>query len=141
MPGHFLLRVCGEDDSFVDPFDRGRLLDTAGCRAIFAALHPGRPFDSTYLDPIDSRAVVARVTTNLLNTYLQRGPVASLAWAAELRAIVLGGEAWRLAARLRERTGDWALAAQAWDALGAEGGAGDQREAAARAGAARARTN
>ncbi|HET6665391.1 MAG TPA: transglutaminase-like domain-containing protein [Acidimicrobiales bacterium] len=140
MPGHFLLRVCDDEDTFVDPFDRGRLLDPAGCRAIFASLHPDRPFDPAFLDPIDSRAVVVRVVTNLLNTFLQRGPVASLAWAAQLRAIVLGGEAWRLAARLRERTGDWDLAAQAWDALG-EGAGADQREAAARAGAARARTN
>jgi regulator of sirC expression with transglutaminase-like and TPR domain len=141
MPGHFLLRVCGDEDTFVDPFDRGGVLDPAGCRAIFASLHPGRPFDPAFLDPIDSRAVVVRVVTNLLNTFLQRGPVASLAWAAQLRAIVLGGEAWRLAARLRERTGDWALAAQAWDALGEGADAADQREAAARAGAARARTN
>jgi regulator of sirC expression with transglutaminase-like and TPR domain len=131
LPGHFLLRDCAGDGVFVDAFDGGRLIDQAECEAIFRRLHPGQPFEPSFLDPIDGRAVVARVITNLLRTYLQRGPVGSLAWAAHLRAVVVGGDAWRVAARLRERTADWELAAEAWDALGD----------AANAATARARVN
>jgi regulator of sirC expression with transglutaminase-like and TPR domain len=131
MPGHFLLRACADGDTFVDPFNGGRRLDRAGCETLFTRLHPGTPFDPRFLEPVDRRAVVARVVTNLVRTYLQRGPIGSLAWAAHLRAMVVGGEAWRVAARLRERTGDWWLAAEAWDAVGE----------AANAAAARARAN
>jgi regulator of sirC expression with transglutaminase-like and TPR domain len=123
LPGHFLLRDCADDDGFIDPFHGGRRLDRAGCEALFGRLHPGTPFDAAFLEPVDSRAVVARVVTNLVRTYLQRGPVGSLAWAAHLRAVVVGGDAWRVAARLRERTGDWWRAAEAWTAAGDEAGA------------------
>ena len=131
LPGHFLLRDCAADGVFVDAFDRGRLIDRTECEAIFRRLHPDQPFEASFLEPIDSRAVVARVLTNLVRTYLQRGPVASLSWASHLRALVVGGDAWRVAARLGERTGDWDRAAAAWDEVGEAG----------RAAAARARAN
>jgi len=140
MPGHFLLRDCAADGVFVDPFHGGRLLDAAGCEAIFRQLHPAEPFHAGYLEAVDSRSVLARLLTNLMRTYLQRGPVASLAWSAHLRAMVLGGDTWRLAARLRERTGEWQLAAEAWDQVARQGG---DTSAAARVSSAalRARVN
>jgi regulator of sirC expression with transglutaminase-like and TPR domain len=128
MPGHFLVRDCADPDRFLDPFRSGRSLDRAGCRAIFAGLHPGQPFDDAYLEPIDTRAVLTRVVSNLVDTYTQRGPLASLAWSAHLRALLVGGDAWRPVAKLRERTGQWQHAATAWDHLGIE-----ERAAAARA--------
>jgi regulator of sirC expression with transglutaminase-like and TPR domain len=131
LPGHFLLRDCADDGVFVDPFNRGRLIDQDECEAMFHRLHPGQSFQPSFLDPVDSKAVVTRVLTNLVRTYVQRGPVGSLAWAAHLRALLVGGDSWRVAARLRERTGDWALAAEAWEGLGD----------AAAAAAARARAN
>jgi regulator of sirC expression with transglutaminase-like and TPR domain len=140
LPGHFLLRDCADDDVFVDSFHRGRLIDQRECEAMFRRLHPGQPFHPSFLEPIDSRAVVARVVTNLVRTYLQRGPIGSLAWAAHLRALVVGGDAWRVAARLRERTGDWHQAAEAWEAVAAAGGSGAD-DAAASAATARARAN
>jgi regulator of sirC expression with transglutaminase-like and TPR domain len=140
MPGHFLLRDCHDPDAFVDPFHGGRRLDAAACELLFRRLHPGQDFDARYLEPVDRPTVVARVLTNLVHTYLQRGPVGSLAWASHLRAEVLGGEAWRMAARSLERVGDWEAAADAWDALAA-GGSDGANDAATTAAAVRARCN
>jgi regulator of sirC expression with transglutaminase-like and TPR domain len=134
MPGHFLVKDCGDPDGFLDPFHGGRRLDRTECAAVFASLHPGMPFDDRYLDPVDGRTVLLRVVTNLVRTYTMRGPVTSLAWAMHLRAILAGGEAWLPVARLRERLGDWAGAAAALGEVGTE-------EAAAKASAIAARSN
>lgn len=134
MPGHFLVRECGDDDGFLDPFHRGRRLDRAACAEIFRSLHPGVPFEDRYLDPVDGRAVLLRIVTNLVRTYTTRGPVASLAWALHLRALVAGGDAWLPVARVRERIGDWEAAAEAMAALGTD-------DADTRAAAIRARIN
>lgn len=140
MPGHFLLRDCGDPDHFLDPFAGGRSLDRGGCEAIFRSLHPDQRFDDELLAPIDNRAVLTRVVSNLVHTYSQRGPLSSLAWSAHLRALLLGGDAWRPVARLRERTGQWHHAATAWDHI-AEHGGNQSDDAATRATAARARIN
>lgn len=140
MPGHFLLRDCTDPERFLDPFRGGRSLDRAGCARIFASLHPGQRFDDAYLEPIDNRAVLTRVVSNLVHTYSQRGPLTSLAWAAHLRALLIGGDAWRPVARLRERTGQWHHAATAWEHI-AEAGGNQSGDAAARAVQVRARTN
>lgn len=135
MPGHFLLRDCGDPDGYLDPFHGGRRLDRDGCAAIFRSLHPGTPFDDAYLDPVDARTVLVRMVTNLVRTYSTRGPASSLAWSLELRAIAAGdAEAWVPVARVRERLGDWTGAAGAWESVGSD-------EAAARATAVRARAN
>ena len=42
MPGHFLVRDKVDPDVFVDPFDRGQLLDAVGCRQLFEAHGRGR---------------------------------------------------------------------------------------------------
>jgi regulator of sirC expression with transglutaminase-like and TPR domain len=139
LPGHFLLRDCADEDLFVDPFAGGRVLHAADCAALFRRLHGGQPFRPELLEPVDARAVVARVLANLVRSFLDRGPVGSLAWAVHLRALVVGGDAWTMAARLRERTGDWASAAVAWDQL-ADAGL-ELPQARARAVAARARCN
>jgi regulator of sirC expression with transglutaminase-like and TPR domain len=140
MPGHFLLRDCEGGDTFIDPFNGGRLLDRQDCAGLFSQLHPGQPFDERFLDPIDSRAVLVRVVTNLVHAYTRRGSIGSLAWALRLRAELVGGETWLHVARLGERTGDWLGAATAWDRLAAAGARGAEA-APARAAAARARVN
>lgn len=135
MPGHFLLRDCTDPGTYLDPFNGGRRLDRDGCVAIFRSLHPGVPFDDRYLDPVDGRAVLLRLVTNLVRSYTTRGPVSSLAWALHLRAVVAATpEAWIPVARVRERLGDWAGAADAWEAVGSE-------QALARSAAVRARAN
>jgi regulator of sirC expression with transglutaminase-like and TPR domain len=134
MPGHFLLRDCADEGSFIDPFHGGRRLDRAACESIFRELHPGVHFDDRFLDPIDGNAVLRRIVANLVRSYTTRGPVGSLAWSLHLRAILEGGEAWIHVARVRERLGDWAAAAEAWDEVGGA-------EAATRATALRAKSN
>ena len=132
MPGHFLLRDCHDADRFVDPFDGGAVLDRAGASSVFARLHGGALPPDSALEPVDAKVVLVRVVTNLVHTYRQRGPARSLAWAAHLRALLVGGPAWEDAALVRERTGDWHLAAQAWDRV-----AGSARDDAAATAAAR----
>jgi regulator of sirC expression with transglutaminase-like and TPR domain len=120
MPGHVLVRDCAEPDRFVDPFGGGRRLDRTGCEAVFAALHPGVAFDPSFLDPIDSRAVLDRVVANLAGSYLARGPRRAAVWALTLRSSLAPGEArrWRDLARAAERAGDWVGAASAWERFG-----------------------
>lgn len=123
MPGHFLVRDCADADVFVDPFNGGRRLDRRQCAEVFSSLHPGVPFDDAYLDPVDGRAVLQRVVTNLVRTYTTRGPRRSLAWALHLRALLVGGDAWMHVARARERLADWDGAAAALEAAGRDGAA------------------
>jgi regulator of sirC expression with transglutaminase-like and TPR domain len=153
MPGHFLLRDCAppdddndDDDNdasnvFIDPFNSGRRLDRDGCIEIFTRLHPEQRFRDEFLDPVDNRAVLLRVLTNLVHTYTRRGPVSSLAWALHLRALLAGGEAWLHVARIRERTGDWLLAAEAWATVAAATTGDAATTAAGKAATARARAN
>lgn len=63
MPGHFLV---GSPDGYIDAFDRGVLLDTAGCGALFrrlaganAQLPPGA------LDPTPPADIIKRMLFNL----------------------------------------------------------------------------
>jgi regulator of sirC expression with transglutaminase-like and TPR domain len=85
MPGHFLVGASDEPDVFVDPFHAGRVLDSAGCREVFAELHgPATPFAVAYLDPTGTRAVMLRVLNNLQRAYLERSSVDAV-WVARLR--------------------------------------------------------
>lgn len=116
MPGHFLVRDCEDVDTFIDPFHGGARLGRDDCEAIFRSLHPGAEFHDRFLEPVDSRAVLQRVVTNLVRSYAERGPARSLEWALHLRALaaVGGAEPWVQLARLRERLGDWRGAADAF---------------------------
>jgi regulator of sirC expression with transglutaminase-like and TPR domain len=134
MPGHFLLRDCADPEGFIDPFHRGRRLDRAGCVEIFTALHPAMRFEERFLDPVDPPALLQRLVTNLVHTYTVRGPLTSLAWAAHLRALLAGGDAWLHVARVRERLGDWDASAEAM-------ARSDASYAVQRAAAIRARAN
>lgn len=142
MPGHFLLRDCHDADRFVDPFDNGAVIDRTGAARIFGRLHGGALPPASALEPVDAKVVLVRVVTNLVHTYRQRGPATATAWAGHLRALLVGGRAWEDVALLRERTGQWHLAAEAWDRVSAsardDAAAG---EAARRALGARARSN
>src|SRR5439155_20561951 len=74
MPGHFLVRHDGDGDPvFVDAFSGGRLLDEAGCEALFRSHQPaGAAFDPAYLDPVRPRAIVERMLANLRAVYAAR---------------------------------------------------------------------
>lgn len=118
MPGHFLLREG--PDSFVDPFDGGRLLDRAACVERFHAVNgAGATFRPAYLDPVGPRAILARILNNLKSVYAARGEIAALSWVFDLRMALPGaspleGREW---ARVLGATGRFVEAAVELEAL------------------------
>lgn len=84
MPGHFLLRH--DADTYVDPFDGGRLLDRAGCIERFRAVNgPRAAFREDYLRPAGPHAILSRMLNNLKSVYAGRGEVGALGWVFDLR--------------------------------------------------------
>lgn len=84
MPGHFLVGTR-DPDVFVDPFHAGAVIDAAGCRARFAALHgPAAGWDPRYLEPVGPRAILLRMLNNLERAYGGRRD-ANGVWVARLR--------------------------------------------------------
>lgn len=89
MPGHFLLRHG--PDAYVDPFDRGRLLDRDGCVERFRSLHGvNARFHSQYLDTVGPLAILARMLNNLKSVYVGRSDVSALSWVFDLRMALPG---------------------------------------------------
>lgn len=63
MPGHFLVR---SPEGFIDAFDRGVLLDEAGCAALFRRLAgPHAELPPNALDPTPPAHIVKRMLFNL----------------------------------------------------------------------------
>ncbi|GAC1315513.1 MAG: hypothetical protein NVSMB12_11300 [Acidimicrobiales bacterium] len=89
MPGHFL--VGAGDGWYVDAFDAGRVLDTAGCRERFLELAgPGAPWSDELLAPVSSQAVLARVLANLRRLFAAAQDLRGLDWVLELRLGIPG---------------------------------------------------
>ena len=80
MPGHFLLRHQGEENLYIDPFNKGILLSEEECaQRLQQVTQANVPWDPSYLAPVSNRDVVARNRAcvalqlrNLKDTYLQR---------------------------------------------------------------------
>lgn len=91
MPGHFLVRSVGDPGVFVDPFSHGSVLDRAGCRARFLAVHGrGAVFDEAFLEPVGNAAIVDRQLANLEAIAGARGDVFTSAWVLRLRSALPG---------------------------------------------------
>lgn len=76
FPGHFLLRVTddgtGGGPIILDPFDRGRELTEADCRALLVRMAgDDAPFSPDLLRPCTPRQMVARMLNNLKRTYVE----------------------------------------------------------------------
>ena len=72
FPGHFLVRVDGEDELLVDPF-AGEIVTRADCESrMRAAAGADVPFDPQLLDPTPPRQILARVLRNLKQIWLAR---------------------------------------------------------------------
>jgi regulator of sirC expression with transglutaminase-like and TPR domain len=73
LPGHFIVRYkggIGSKERFIDPFNRGKVLDRAGCRAMVEQLTGGRlPWDDDYLCGVDNRYILTRILNNLKGAY------------------------------------------------------------------------
>jgi regulator of sirC expression with transglutaminase-like and TPR domain len=143
MPGHFVVGVDGDLETFVDPFHGGRVLDVEGCRATFAALQgPDTPFSPAYLAPTGTRAILLRVLNNLQQSYLERNAPDAV-WVARLR---LGFDELSVAERRRTAAvlgslGRFREAAAALEELASRLGEPDAANVAAEARALRAREN
>lgn len=91
MPGHFLVGDQRQPDRFVDPFDRGAVLDRSGCEARFRAIHPpGTAFEARFLEPVPTRSVLARMLANLDAIATARADRTMLAWVVRLRTCLPG---------------------------------------------------
>ena len=86
MPGHFLVRDKVDPTVFVDPFNGGRELDAAGCRALYHAMAGAEaPWDDAYLAPVDRVAILGRMLANLRAIYGRRGDIDALREVVRLR--------------------------------------------------------
>ncbi len=120
MPGHFL--VVDGIGAYYDPFHGGVRLDEAGCRWLFETTHGAAPFLPEYLQPVGSRAILARMLANLIQGAGVRVDPAAAVRAIRLRLLVPGlpvAER-RSAAAMLGRYGRFADAARSLDALAAD---------------------
>lgn len=85
MPGHFLAGVTGPEERFLDMYHGGAVVDRAGCQAIFARLHPDDDWQDSFLDPVDTPAIITRMLANLASSYRRAGDRTGLCWALGLR--------------------------------------------------------
>jgi regulator of sirC expression with transglutaminase-like and TPR domain len=86
MPGHFLLRDKVDPEVFVDPFDRGLILDRRACQLRFHGVHGAdATFDPAFLDPVGKLAIVDRMLANLDGVAVRAGDLGMLAWVLRLR--------------------------------------------------------
>lgn len=72
LPGHFIVRVGGEEEPlYLDPFNGGRRLTVADCRALVQTSTGLRPaaFDPQWLQATPPRAIVAQILNNLRGFY------------------------------------------------------------------------
>ncbi|MCU1455279.1 MAG: hypothetical protein JWN46_3425 [Acidimicrobiales bacterium] len=99
MPGHFLVGDPADDEALIDGFSGGVLLDRAAARRLFAHLHGDDvPFEPSYLDPVPSVAIVARLLANLRQIYATRGERHQLVRVLQLRCSMPGAAAGERAA-------------------------------------------
>ncbi len=74
LPGHFLVGHPGaEGDLFIDPFNGGRLVDEAACRALVAEVYGDSvPFRREMLAPVSKRQILLRMLNNLKLVHMAR---------------------------------------------------------------------
>lgn len=68
LPGHFIAAYCPPGGKiYLDAFQKGRAVDEAECKQIVA--RQGIAFEAAHLKPVSHRAVLARMTANLVRIY------------------------------------------------------------------------
>lgn len=87
MPGHFLVKVSGVPDLFLDPFSGGSLLDVEGCLQIYRRIHGTEDgFGPHHLRPVGTYQILERMLNNLLAIFRSGSDPRSQLWVARLRA-------------------------------------------------------
>jgi regulator of sirC expression with transglutaminase-like and TPR domain len=88
MPGHFVLAdTAGPEPVYHDPFGGWARLDVADCAALVERT-AGVAFRREFLEPVDTRAIVARTLLNLRASYLRRRRLDDALWTVELGLVV-----------------------------------------------------
>ncbi|MCO5169902.1 MAG: transglutaminase-like domain-containing protein [Planctomycetes bacterium] len=88
FPAHFLVRHR-DHDLFLDPFDQGRPLSLAGCRALLEERAGGAvPFQPDLLRPASGHEVLARMLRNLKAIHLREGDLEAALGVAERLVLV-----------------------------------------------------
>jgi regulator of sirC expression with transglutaminase-like and TPR domain len=90
MPAHFLVRSATDPSLFLDPFD-GIVLDPDGCRRLFVRIAgASAAFEPSFLDPVTTRTILARMLANLKSIYASSRDLVNLAWVLRLRLALPG---------------------------------------------------
>lgn len=73
MPGHFIMKYAEpEEDIYIDPFNRGRMLSRQACEELIQQLYGEPvPFHETFLAPVSKKQILARMLMNLKAIYIQ----------------------------------------------------------------------
>lgn len=95
LPHHFVIKHSDRDgDIFIDPYNRGRLLDRAGCEAAIREIGgPEIKLDDRDFQRADSRYVVLRMLNNLRGIYIQSRQYRKLVGVLDLMLTLLPGGA------------------------------------------------
>jgi regulator of sirC expression with transglutaminase-like and TPR domain len=141
-PAHFVARVAGTDDRYIDAFGGGRVLDRAQLETMFASVAPGIDIEP-YLGALPGPEIIRRVLGNLVAVHRRRGDREGLLWATQLRTLVPGSNAddQRTFGGALAASGDFARAAKVLESLVDDGTAQDPERELAEAQRLRARLN
>jgi regulator of sirC expression with transglutaminase-like and TPR domain len=91
MPGHFLVRDAAEPDQLIDAFTHGQRLGPAACAQLLATVAgTDIEFRAELLAPVGTRAILARMLSNLDRSFRRREDRAGVRWATRLRAVIPG---------------------------------------------------
>jgi regulator of sirC expression with transglutaminase-like and TPR domain len=73
MPGHFILKYAdSEEDIYIDPFNRGRILSHEACEELLHDVYGEPvPFQETFLAPVSKKQILSRILMNLKAIYIQ----------------------------------------------------------------------
>jgi regulator of sirC expression with transglutaminase-like and TPR domain len=107
MPGHFLVKYARTDGTtaptgeiYIDPFNAGRLIDTAGCARLVEETSGGNlELRPEHLAAVSKKQILMRVLTNLLGIYSQAKDFARALRALDLILMIEPDEP----ARIRDR--------------------------------------
>lgn len=88
MPGHFLVRDRVDRSLFIDVFNAGARIDSAGCERLYEASTGGAGFRAEFLEPISRIAMVDRMLANLEQIQRLRADLNALTWVLELRVLM-----------------------------------------------------
>ena len=75
LPFHFIVRCdLAHSSIYIDPFEKGRLLNEQDCRERINRLFRGKiPFNPLWLEPVTNRQLLTRMLANLKNIYIHQG--------------------------------------------------------------------